>query len=318
MQIAGLRVRVADAPAVDEHLAHIGAVVAIRVFQENKTRRLRDDDAAAGKDERSREIQRVRENRELIRAPVAIRVLADLDVVMARASGRDAVRIVARLRHPQPSARIPGQGDGLANVRLAGEKLEPAIRRHLRPLHRALHHEWMLEGERLRALLVVGHVRIWLALLGFALREKFLPLRLRRRIERADDRLANLLRLAVLRHGQHAPFALQPRERWRVAAAAGHQRHIVTRRELFIQAGRHREVIEIDRLAPELLHELAMHTRLRLLHAEFIPIEDANGPRLRGADGGEEAEGEEKFHGRLGPDVGAPPRSAAKPGLMTL
>ena len=84
----------------------------------------------------------------------------------------DAVRVVACLHDPAASAIIPGKGDGFGDIRLTGEELQFAISRHLRAFHAGLHAHWKLKRERLRTLLIIGHLRVFLALFGITLSQK--------------------------------------------------------------------------------------------------------------------------------------------------
>ena len=68
--------RVAGAPAGEQHLAHVGHVVAVGVLEEQRVRRLVDDDAAVGEGQAGRDAQLVGEDGELVGLAVAVGVLA--------------------------------------------------------------------------------------------------------------------------------------------------------------------------------------------------------------------------------------------------
>ena len=51
VQVVGLSVGIANPPPGDNIVSHVGFVVAIGVLQKQKARRLRNDQAAVGKDE---------------------------------------------------------------------------------------------------------------------------------------------------------------------------------------------------------------------------------------------------------------------------
>ena len=158
--------------------AHVRLVVAVGVLEEKEARRLADDEPAIGERQAGRDVQLVGEDGELVRLAVAIGVLADLDAVIALAAGRHAVRIVAASPPPSSGRARPRPRRWVCMMSgSAGEEFQPQVRRDLGALHAALHAERMLEGERLRARLVVGHVRIGLALLRLALGEEGLPFR---------------------------------------------------------------------------------------------------------------------------------------------
>lgn len=141
-----------------------------------ESRRLRDDDSAAGKDKARGNIQLVGEHGELVGPPVAVGVLADFDAVVALAGRLDVMGVVARLRDPTTAAFVPRHGDGLGDVGFGGKRDQLQVGRHLGALHAAAHGERMLEGDGLGPVLVVGDRRARLAPLGFARGQKSLPL----------------------------------------------------------------------------------------------------------------------------------------------
>ena len=175
-EAARLGVGIADTPAGQDDLAHVGLVVAIGVLEEDEVGSLRDDHAAVGEDEARGDVKVVREDRELIGLTVAIGIFADLDAIVALLLVfLHAMRVIGGLADPKAAAGIPSERDRLRDVRLRGEEHQLHVRRDLRTLHTALDRERLLEGQRLGAPLVVGHVAILLADFGFALREEFPP-----------------------------------------------------------------------------------------------------------------------------------------------
>ena len=300
VQVVRLRVGVADAPAGDEILAHVGLVVAVRVLEKKQARRLRNDNSAAGESDAGRDVQLVRENRELVRLAIAIRVLADLDAVIAHAVRRDAMRIVARLANPEPPALVPRKGDGLHDVRFAREKHQLHVRGHLRALHRALHRKRLLKGERLRALLVVRHVRIRLALLRLPLREKslvFLPARIARGGE--QFRL-HRFRGHISVSGDDT-LCIESGKRREVARGRIEQHHITFCQPLWRERGLVLHVVKPNAVPTKITHERVTLLATRVV--AFAGEEDAQRPRggvrksgeCEGDDGGEDA-----FHGEGG------------------
>jgi len=145
-------------------------------LEEDEVRRLRDDHAAIGEDEARRDVELIREDRELVGLAVAVGVFADLDaVVTLLLVFLDAVRVVRGLADPEATTRVPRERNRLHDVGLGGEEHQLHVSRHLRALHAALDRVRLLEGQRLGALLVVGHVDILLADLRLTLREELLP-----------------------------------------------------------------------------------------------------------------------------------------------
>ena len=115
--------RVARAPAGEKRAALVGLVVAVGVFEEQRVRRLHDDDAAIRENKSGGNAQLVCEHRELVRPPIALGVLANHDAIVARAGRLHFVRIIHGLGDPQPPAFIPRHRDGLLDLRIGGPEL---------------------------------------------------------------------------------------------------------------------------------------------------------------------------------------------------
>ena len=142
-------------------LEHIRAIIAIRVFEKQQIRLPRHEHAALEKLEARRHMQPARENRRLVRAPVAVRVLEDHHLVIRPRAPRGvavAQRLVLRIarhrHHPQPSARVERHlhrvGD-LGKLLLRREAIRRITRRELETLHR-LRARQIFDLARLRAL----------------------------------------------------------------------------------------------------------------------------------------------------------------------
>ena len=148
---------------VDDHLAHVGLVVAVRVLEEKEARRLRDDDAAVREHEAGRDVQLVGEDGELVRLAVAVGVLANLDAVVAL-----AVRLSRRADNrasPRPSSRPRSSHAKAIGFTMSGSPAKSSSRisagtcvRSMLPF--TLSGCWKVSG--CGPLLVVRHVRVGL------------------------------------------------------------------------------------------------------------------------------------------------------------
>ena len=199
VQIVGLRMGVADPPAGHDLLAHVRLVIAIGVLQEQKARWLTDNHPAIGEHQPGRNVKAFGKDRELVRFAVAVGILADPDAIAAHPVRFDSVGIVAGLRDPAAATLVEGEGDRLADVRLAGKEFQPHVGRHLGALHAALHAERMLEGDRLGTTLIVGDVLVFLTNLLLARGKKGLPFLPRLVANRPHNRIAEFqLEVGVL------------------------------------------------------------------------------------------------------------------------
>ena len=77
MQIARPGVRVARAPAGEQHFAHIGHVVAVGVLEEQRLRRFLHDHAAVAKADAGGNAELVGKDGELVGPAVAVGVFAE-------------------------------------------------------------------------------------------------------------------------------------------------------------------------------------------------------------------------------------------------
>ena len=177
-KIAGLRVRIADTPTRHDHLADIRMIATGAILQEQKVRRLGYDDTAVGEGEARGDVKMIGENRELVGLAVAVGIFADDDFVMPLLLVfHDAMGVIGGLGDPQTPTIIPGEGDGLHDVRLGGEKHQFHVGWNLRALHAALHGERFLESQWFRTFFVVRDIGIFFANLRLTLVEEFLPIR---------------------------------------------------------------------------------------------------------------------------------------------
>ena len=84
---------------------------------------MRNNDPAARKSQRSRDIESIGKHGYLVALTVAIGILQNFNGVVALAVGGDLVRIVNRLRDPKPPPFVPGKADGIDDVWFTGEQL---------------------------------------------------------------------------------------------------------------------------------------------------------------------------------------------------
>ena len=153
--------RIRRVKPVQHPLAHVRAIIPIRVLQEQQVRLRRHQHATLEKFQPRRHMQPARENRRLVRAPVAVRVLQNHDLVIRpRAPRRVAVpqrlilRIARHRHHPQPPARVERHLHRVRDFRkllLRRETIHRVTRRELEALHRRRARE-IFELARLRAL----------------------------------------------------------------------------------------------------------------------------------------------------------------------
>ena len=149
---------VANPPPGRQDLAHVCFVIAVGVLEKQKIRGMRNNDPTARKSQRSWDIEPIGKHGHLVALTVAIGILQNFNRVVALAVGGDLVRIVNRLRDPKPPALVPGEADGVDDVRLAGEQLQAEADRRLSVIHAVLCLQRELVGQRLGAVFVVGNV----------------------------------------------------------------------------------------------------------------------------------------------------------------
>jgi hypothetical protein len=92
--------------------------------------------AAIREREARRDAELIAEDRELVRATVAVGVFANLQTIAALTGGLQVVRIIDRLRDPQPTALVPREPDRLDDVRLGREEAHVEVRQRDEMLHR--------------------------------------------------------------------------------------------------------------------------------------------------------------------------------------
>ena len=134
VQVARPGVRIADTPPAEQLTADVGHVVAVGILQEERGRGLRDNQAAVGERQTRWDAQFLGEHGELVRPPVAVRILADTNPVAAVAWGLHVVGVIDRLGDPEPSPLVPSHTDRLADLGLGREQLDAkSDRRHRMP-----------------------------------------------------------------------------------------------------------------------------------------------------------------------------------------
>ena len=143
-QVARTGVRVADAPAGEQDLAHVGLAVAVGILQEQRVGRLEDDDATVRTQQAGGDVETLGEDGELVRLAIAVGVLADRDPVAAGCGGVLGIGIVHRLGDPEPSAMVPGHADRLVDLGLRREQPGLETRGTTRCSHRFLGREGVL------------------------------------------------------------------------------------------------------------------------------------------------------------------------------
>ena len=97
-----------------------------------------DDNPAAREGQRSGNVQTLGKHGYLVALTVAVGVFEDLDLVVADTVGRHLVRVVDGLGDPQATSFVPSEADGVDDVRLAGEQLQPKADRRLSIIHTVL------------------------------------------------------------------------------------------------------------------------------------------------------------------------------------
>ena len=121
-QRVGQLVRVEAAEAGDDDLALVGLAGPLRVLEEKDVGRVGDPDAAVAEVEAGGDVEAVGEDRDLVELAVAVRVFEDLDTILTRPGGE--ARVFDALGDPEAAALVEGHGDGVHDVRLAGDQLD--------------------------------------------------------------------------------------------------------------------------------------------------------------------------------------------------
>ena len=147
MEVVGLGVSVADAPAFDHHFTNVRLVIPVRVLEEKKPGRLGHDHTAPGENQAGRQIQMIGKYGKLIGLSISIGVFADFDRVITLSAGIDSVGIIPGFTHPEASALIPGHGNRLGDIGFSGKKFEMTIERHLGPFDASLDRQGMLKRD---------------------------------------------------------------------------------------------------------------------------------------------------------------------------
>ena len=147
MQVIGLGMGVADAPAFDHHFADVCLVISIRIPEEKKAGRLGHDHATPGENQAGRQIQMIGKYGKLIGLAISIGVFANLDRIITLPACIDSVGIIPGFADPETSALIPGHGNRLGDIGFGGKKFEMTIERHLGPFDASLDRQGMLKGD---------------------------------------------------------------------------------------------------------------------------------------------------------------------------
>jgi hypothetical protein len=123
---------VLGAKAVKDDAMLVGLVVAVGVAEKGEVRLLRDVGAAVAELEAHRLVEAVGEHGRRVRAPVAVGVFKDDDLVR-RLLARQQMRIRRRRQHPKTPARVERDRDRLGDfgkLLLRGEEVDLIARRH--------------------------------------------------------------------------------------------------------------------------------------------------------------------------------------------
>ena len=155
VQVAGARVGVARAEAAEKHLFFVGFVVAVVVFQKQHIGGLAHDEAAVGKNHARWNGQPFGKARKFISLAVGVGVFTNQNVIAA-ARVFAFVGIVFGNQHKQPSALVPGHGNGVHHVGFVGKSFEREIGRHLNVFPRLFGRQRGLAQLCARAFFVVG------------------------------------------------------------------------------------------------------------------------------------------------------------------
>ena len=86
-QVRCTGVRITLAPAVHEDFHHVGAVIAVRILEEQGVRSHLDNDAAVGEHKARRDVQVLCEHDALVRQTVTVSVFENDEAVVALAKG---------------------------------------------------------------------------------------------------------------------------------------------------------------------------------------------------------------------------------------
>src|SRR5436190_817170 len=104
------------------------------------------DDAAVGENKSGGYAQMIGEERELVRAAIAIGIFADLDSVVALPWRLHVIRVVNGLSNPKAATFVPGYADWLSNIGFGRKKAHGKIRMGDEMLHGFLREQRFLHG----------------------------------------------------------------------------------------------------------------------------------------------------------------------------
>ena len=117
-----------------EHLAHIGFVVAIGIFQKEHIGCLRHHQTAIAEHHSRRDTQAFGKTGEFIGFAIFIGVFANEDIVTTP-TRFTLIGIIFGNQHIHSTAFIPGNGDGVHHVGFCGKKLQIELHGHLNVFH---------------------------------------------------------------------------------------------------------------------------------------------------------------------------------------
>src|SRR2546421_10972275 len=86
------------------------------------------DDAAVGENEPGRDAEMIGEDRELIGAPVAVRIFTNLNSIVAMAWRLHFIWVIKCLSYPKPAAFIPSHANGFSDLWFGGKKAHSEAR----------------------------------------------------------------------------------------------------------------------------------------------------------------------------------------------
>ena len=121
-QRIGKLVGVVAAEAADDDFLLVGLAGPLGVLEEEDVGRVGHPDAAVAEVEAGGDVEAVGEDRDLVERAVAVGVFEDFNTIFTRPGG--GARVFEALRDPEASAFVEGHGDGVDDIRLAGDEFD--------------------------------------------------------------------------------------------------------------------------------------------------------------------------------------------------